>query len=96
MSANDAELADGIIADLFIGPARNVSIFFADLFGLKEIYNRPGVVSDENWVLSVPNEWNRVAMNLPRALAKALRAHGADTVELAEQLEKTGEVIPAR
>lgn len=82
-----------IFADLFIGPARNVSVFFADLLGLKEIYNRPGVISDENWVLSVPNDFESEyqqrlakgeALDLQRALAIALRAKCRDNVEAME------------
>jgi 4-alpha-glucanotransferase len=86
------ELTTAIFADLFIGPARNVSIFFADLIGLKDIYNRPGVVSDENWILSVPNDYHKgIALDLPRVLAMALRAKCKDSAEamaLAQKLDK--------
>jgi hypothetical protein len=37
--------------------ARNISVFFADLFGMTGRYNRPGVVSDQNWSLRVPNDF---------------------------------------
>ena len=72
-------------ADLFASPARHVMIFFTDLFGVTEIYNRPGVVSPDNWCLRVPRDYaeryrarlrSRRALNLPRALALALHARG--------------------
>lgn len=107
MCADKQALLEGIFADLFIGPATNVSVFFADLFGLKEIYNRPGVVSDENWVVSVPNDYRSrfeaaaergEAMNLPKVLCLALRAKHRDNataIAIAEQLEKVAQKSPA-
>ena len=105
MCTDRRALLDGIFADLFIGPASNVSIFFADLFGLTEIYNRPGVVCDENWVLSVPNDYlssfeeaaeRGYAMNIPRVLAIALRAKCRDNSEamaLAQKLEQKSPAV---
>jgi 4-alpha-glucanotransferase len=98
---NDRSLfMTAIFADLFIGPARNISIFFSDLLGVAETYNRPGIVSDENWVLSVPNDFElqyaqRVergkALDVRAALALALRAKcrdNAEAMQLADKLEK--------
>jgi 4-alpha-glucanotransferase len=74
-------------ADLFASRAENVMVFFADLLGLKEAYNVPGTVSEENWSLRVPTDYRREyaerlgsngALNLPRALALALRAGGEE------------------
>jgi 4-alpha-glucanotransferase len=76
-------LAHAEIAQLFASPAENVSIFFADLFGLTEVYNRPGTVSAENWTLRLPPDYRNGyaqrlradrALNLPLALWMALRA----------------------
>jgi 4-alpha-glucanotransferase len=76
-------LAQAALADLFASPAQHVFVFFADLFGFEELYNRPGVVSDENWRLRLTRDYReqygeRVAhlraLNLPLALALALRA----------------------
>jgi 4-alpha-glucanotransferase len=77
-----------------------VMVFFSDLFGLKDIYNMPGVVSDENWSLRLPIDYERRyrddlaqnrALNLPGILAMALRARGESLGEehrrLAERLE---------
>ncbi len=60
-------------------------IFFTDLLGMDEIYNRPGIVSEENWSLRIPGDFagtynSRVAsnqaINIPKALAMAIRARG--------------------
>jgi 4-alpha-glucanotransferase len=76
-------LCQGMFAELFVGPARRVSIFFADLFGLRETYNRPGVVDSANWTLRLASDFaqdyrRRVAglgaCNLPLALVLALAA----------------------
>jgi len=70
-------------ADLFVGPAQNVSIFFTDLLGMKEIYNRPGEIHPDNWPLRVPPDYARLyrarcesgeAFDLCGALALAMRA----------------------
>lgn len=72
-------------ADLFVGPARYAMIFFTDAFGIREPYNRPGVTSEENWILRLePRDVDEYpvraraleALHLPLALALALRARG--------------------
>jgi hypothetical protein len=93
-------LAQAKLADLFVGPASNVMVFFTDALGLTEFYNRPGVVNDENWSLRVSPDYRRehaervargAALDLPRALARALRARGPSFVaahrSLIEDLE---------
>jgi 4-alpha-glucanotransferase len=95
-------LAQARLADLFVGPASNVMIFFTDALGLTEVYNRPGFVSDENWSLRVSPDFRHVhgervargeALDLPRALARALRARGSSFAaahrSLIENLEST-------
>ncbi len=78
IAADRRHLCQAMFADLFVGPARRVSIFFADLFGLRAIYNRPGLVNAENWTLRLPSSFlaehaARVATgdapNIPFALA---------------------------
>jgi 4-alpha-glucanotransferase len=105
MNVDKRALLEGIFADLFIGPASNVSIFFADLFGVKDVYNRPGVVSDENWVVSVPNDYQSWfeeaaergdAINIPKVLAIALRAKcrdNADALAVAQKLEQKSPAV---
>ena len=46
--------ATAMLAELFLSPAENVSIFFADLFGFEQRFNEPGVVGDHNWTLRLP------------------------------------------
>lgn len=84
--SSPGRLATAMFAELFASEASSVSIFFADLLGYREVYNVPGTVSDENWRLRVAPDWTTQyardiagavaprALNLPRALALALRA----------------------
>ena len=82
-----ARLALAKLAELFVGPARNVMVLFTDLLGMREVYNRPGTVSEENWSLRVPPQFEAryaaarrsgAALDLPRVLAMAMRAKGPD------------------
>jgi 4-alpha-glucanotransferase len=78
-------LVHAMAADLLAGRARHAMVFFPDLLGLPDRYNVPGTVSEANWTLRVPHDYeagylarlsrNR-ALNLPRVLALALRAPG--------------------
>jgi 4-alpha-glucanotransferase len=83
LASDPVQFRRALCADLFVGPARNVSVFFTDLLGMKEIYNRPGEVHPENWTLRIPPDYARIyrerraageAFDLPSALAMALRA----------------------
>jgi hypothetical protein len=74
-----------MFAELFVGPAANVLVFWADLFGEREAYNTPGVISADNWTMRVPRSFREVyrsrvasgeALDVPSALALALRARG--------------------
>jgi 4-alpha-glucanotransferase len=87
LSRDPAALATAMFADLFCGPARHVLIFWVDLFGLREIYNRPGVVDGANWSLRVPADFERAyrdacahrqAPDLGQALGWALHARKLD------------------
>jgi 4-alpha-glucanotransferase len=72
-------------ADLFVSRARQVVVFFTDLFGYAEDYNVPGTVRADNWSLRLPADFERLyhervaqgaALNIPAALALALEARG--------------------
>jgi 4-alpha-glucanotransferase len=87
LAEDEDALAAAMFADLFCGPARNILIFWTDLFGLRENYNRPGVIDATNWSLRVPADFERAyrdarqrqaAPNLAQALAWALHARGLD------------------
>lgn len=83
LAADPRRLAHAKVADLFLSPARHIMIFFADLFGLEDNYNVPGVLNQENWTLRVPPDFSRfyeegktrgTVLNLYAVLALALRA----------------------
>jgi 4-alpha-glucanotransferase len=85
LASDDRLLAHAKFADVLASPAHNVMVFFPDLFGMQDIYNAPGVVSPDNWMLRVPPNWRegyekaareRSALNLPLALDWALQARG--------------------
>ena len=44
--------------DLFASGAKNVQIFWTDLFGIKERYNKPGTTGDQNWSLRMTPDFN--------------------------------------
>jgi 4-alpha-glucanotransferase len=80
-------LAQAQLADLFASRARHVMVFFTDAFGLRTVYNQGGVVAQDNWMLRLASDWRHAyrtrlasgaAMNVPLALAMALRARGDD------------------
>jgi 4-alpha-glucanotransferase len=75
--------ASAMLAELFVSRAENVSIFFADLFGLDERFNLPGVVNEDNWTLRLPHDFEALhqsqlarehALDLPLAVELALAA----------------------
>jgi 4-alpha-glucanotransferase len=88
-------LAEAMLADALACPASNLFLFFADLLGMREVYNAPGTVGPQNWSLRVSPDWEEryerqrragLAFHLPRALAMALRARG-DRSGLSEKLK---------
>lgn len=90
-------LVQAKMADLFACPARQVLVFWPDLLGEREVFNAPGTVGQQNWSLRVPPGYaalyrerlrERAALDVPFALALALRARGGDdAVRLAGRLE---------
>lgn len=48
------------LAALFTTRARRVYVFVADWMGETTVYNRPGVVHEDNWTLRVPRDFVRV------------------------------------
>jgi len=99
------ELAHAKMADIFASRAENVMIFFSDLFGEKRVFNAPGTVSEGNWSMRLPSDYEAdyraklarsAALNLPKALATALRARGSsDSDGLVEKLEEIARAAPA-
>jgi 4-alpha-glucanotransferase len=83
LAGNPGEMVHAMLADALASRAEHVLVFFADLFGIREIYNHPGTVRPDNWSLRVPHDYQRTypekaarleALNLPYALALALRS----------------------
>ncbi len=93
LAAHPHHMCQGMFAELFTSRARRVSVFFADLFGLEDVYNRPGVVSDENWSLRLPPDFDAAyrarrdggaALDVPLALALACVARAPGDPRLRE------------
>lgn len=100
IQANPRHLAHAALADLFAAPATRVSIFFSDLFGLRETYNRPGIVDADNWTLRLSSSFQTDyqqrlhdgrAANIPLAMALALGGRGVEG--LASSLLATGTAL---
>ena len=80
-----AALPQAMFTDLFACAAGRIGVFFADLFGMREVYNSPGVVSPDNWTLRAPRDFAKLhaerapkkeALDVIGAMATALRARG--------------------
>lgn len=78
-------LARAKLAELFASPAENVYVWWGDLLGETDWYNRPGTIADDNWSRRIPRDYRRVyaercaagaALDLRVALETALRARG--------------------
>jgi 4-alpha-glucanotransferase len=90
LAGSPGRIAVAKIAEIFASRARHAMIFFADLFGVSERYNKPGTVGDHNWTVRVPPDWESRypgdceadrAVSIPAAMALALRARGGDEAE---------------
>lgn len=84
--ASAGALVQAHLADLFLGPARNVFVYFTDLFGELEPFNRAGIVHEDNWRRRLPPDYRAEyrrrrlagrALDLRQAVVLALRARGA-------------------
>ncbi len=102
IAAEPRQFCAAMFAELFLGPAQNVSVFFADLFGEKQAYNVPGTVKEDNWTLRVPPDYASIyarrvatgdALNIHDALAMALEAKagvlGQTAIDLARRLRNS-------
>jgi 4-alpha-glucanotransferase len=104
LGSDPRKLALGMFADLFVGPAANVLVFFADLYGETATYDVPGVISEDNWRLRVPGAFREVymdrlargeAMDVMGALALAMHARGEAFVRGHEDLVRALEARAA-
>jgi len=99
MLGNPNKFCEAMFCELFLGPAQHVFVFFTDLLGIKEIYNKPGITNSENWSIRIPPDYyhryvvqskNGEAFHIPRTLAKALRVRfpaKTDAIDLASKLD---------
>jgi 4-alpha-glucanotransferase len=101
LAADPGTLAQAQLGELFACPARHVLVYFTDLFGMREPYNRPGSVGPDNWSLRLPADFAAVyrervargrALSLPAALAFALASRGER--ELARELVARARDLP--
>jgi|CZKU01.1.fsa_nt_gi 4-alpha-glucanotransferase len=99
LARDRGSLVRAMFADLFASPARHVLVFMSDLFGLVDVYNTPGSVSEANWSLRIPNDFESAyraglaagtAMDVFGALALALRAREPSSTHahLVSELER--------
>jgi hypothetical protein len=88
-------LPQAMFADLFASEAGRVGVFFADLFGSREIYNRAGELDERNWTLRVGRDFAQThaarvvrgeALDVLGALATVLRLR--DRLDLAAEVER--------
>jgi 4-alpha-glucanotransferase len=96
-ASNPSRLVQALLADALASRARHVFVFFADLFGMREAFNAPGNVSEANWSLRAPHDFEGVygarsaafeALNLPAVMALAMRARGGEQhIRLARALD---------
>jgi len=93
LARDRGSLVLGMCADLFASPARHVLVFMSDLFGLTGVYNKPGIVDDDNWSLRLPRDFETEyaanldagkAMDVLGGYAMALRARESTASRWAE------------
>jgi 4-alpha-glucanotransferase len=58
-TATPGQLVHEIFSMMLSSRARQLALFFPDLFGIQERYNQPGVVSENNWRLRLPADFER-------------------------------------
>ncbi len=76
-------LVHAVLADALASPARNFFIFFADLFGMREVYNAPGTISSGELVapgaVVLPERTCRARPIPARAAPSDRGGHGAES-----------------
>ncbi|EKE03452.1 MAG: hypothetical protein ACD_20C00203G0025 [uncultured bacterium] len=102
---NPNELIKAKFVELFTSPSKNAQVFFTDMFGIDEAYNKPGTSGDKNWSLRLQNNFKEVyykqlsqnkGLNLPEILKAAIEAKGSGFVSKVnskhpELLQKLGQ-----
>lgn len=97
LSKNAQFLTQTKLVELFASKAENIQVFFTDLFGMYEVYNRPGTSGSQNWSLRMPNNFeeyycqqlrNQKGLNLPLILKLAIEARGEAFAKKNEKMIK--------
>jgi 4-alpha-glucanotransferase len=60
VDASPGGFVNTLFTAMLASRARNVVVFFPDLFGMTERYNEPGLVSEANWSLRLPSDFEDV------------------------------------
>lgn len=92
--------------ELFSSGAKNVQVFWTDMFGIGERYNQPGATGDKNWSLRLTSDFkdeyykkleDEDALNIPEAILEANRRRNPnfsrDHHELSESLKHWANVL---
>ncbi|NJN47359.1 MAG: hypothetical protein HC808_13785 [Candidatus Competibacteraceae bacterium] len=83
VASHPGVLVHALFADMLHSKARNIMVFVSDMLGVQERYNTPGTISDNNWSLRVPPDFEESylskvaedqALSIPYALLLALKA----------------------
>ncbi|OGH96923.1 MAG: hypothetical protein A2104_02145 [Candidatus Melainabacteria bacterium GWF2_32_7] len=86
---NPNEFIKAKFIELFTSPSKNAQVFFTDMFGIDEAYNKPGTSGDKNWSLRLPNNFKEIyysslsqnkGFNLPEILKLAIEAKGGNFI----------------
>jgi 4-alpha-glucanotransferase len=59
LSAQPGKLVNACFAAMLASEAKHVAVFFPDLFGLRDRYNEPGLISAANWSLRLPADFEQ-------------------------------------
>lgn len=103
LKSNKSKFIEASFAELFTSPAKRVQIFFTDMFGIGETYNRPGTTKG-CWSLRLSENfendyYNAVAdgkaPNFANAIATAIRQRGLDkgNEELLKNLDESAKIL---
>ncbi|MBS0201552.1 MAG: 4-alpha-glucanotransferase [Planctomycetes bacterium] len=63
IAASPGELINACFAAMLASRAQQVVVFFPDLFGMTGRYNEPGVISEANWSLRLPADFENLYAN---------------------------------
>lgn len=105
ISTDKLKFITAAFTELFTSNVKKIQVFFTDFLGIDKRYNTPGSV-DECWRLRVPEDYEELyhenlkkgtAMNVPDAIARAIRSKGYEFIdknkELLERLDNFTQIL---